>query len=205
MEEGGNLVKSIKEIPRIVKENKNFKRLAIIQVLISFFSMATPFYSIYSLSKLGADESLVGLFLSFQMFGRLASSFIWGHLCNKGLNKRIIQFTGLMFFVSPIIAVLMGTRLLPSEFVLPIFFLLGMAMNGIWLGFNNYVMYEKDRKKRPLLLGFLNFLNIITSILPLIGGAIIEYLSYEIIFIGSVVPIGLALILSYNLKQKMDS
>jgi MFS family permease len=203
-DKGENLLKSLKEIPEIIKRDENFKRLAIIQLLISFFSMATPFYSIYSLSKLGADKSFVGLFLSFQMFGRLTSSFIWGRLCNKGLNKQIIQLTGFLFFISPIIAVFIGTRVLPREFVLLVFFLLGIAMSGVWLGFNNYVMYERDSKKRPLLLGFLNFLNIITSILPLIGGVIIEYLSYEIIFVGSVVPIGLALILSHNLHEKMS-
>jgi MFS family permease len=207
-EDAPTLLERLKKIPGLIKEDETLKRPAIVQLLISFFSMATPFYSIYALSRLGADESLLGLFLSSQMLGRLASSFIWGHLANKGLNKQIIQSTGLMFTISPILAVVIGTQLLPYDFVQPlillIFFLIGASMGGVMLGFNNYVLDVSDSKKRPLLLGFLNSLNVMTSILPLIGGVIIEFFPYETIFIGSAVPIGLGLIYLRNLQHKID-
>ena len=76
-------------------------------------------------------------------------------------------------------------------------------MGGVFLGFTNYVMDVKDNKKRPLLLGFLNFLNVATSILPVIGGIMVEQLPYEIIFVSSAIPIGFALIFTRQLNEKI--
>jgi MFS family permease len=204
-----SLVKNLRNIPRILKENETIRRLAVIQLLISFFIMATPFYSVYALSKLIFEEGLIGYFISFQMVGRLIFSLIWAHLCNRGRNKQIIQYTGLMFLASFILAVVVGILPLPVKVVeyciMLLFLLLGGSMGGVFLGFNNYVLEMEDRRQRQLILGLLNSLNVITSILPLLGGVMIEYLPYEAVFLVSAVPISFGLALTRNLKQKISA
>ena len=198
-----SLLESLKEIPRIIRENQNVRRLTIIQFLISFYSMAFPFYSIYILTKLSASESLLGLLLTFQMLGRLIFSFISARLCNRNLNKKLIQYSVLMLLAPPILTVAIGT--LPSRVIayssLLIFTFIGASMGGIWVGIQNYVISEvKDKRRRPILLGFISSINVITSILPLLGGIIVGYLPYEAVFVASFIPILFSLMLTHNLK-----
>ena len=93
---------------------------------------------------------------------------------------------------------------MPIEFVelgvIVSFVLTGAALNGMWIGLNNYVMETTKAESRPILLGFLNSLNVITSILPLLGGFMLGYLPYQAVFLVAVVPIGLSLAIVRNLK-----
>jgi MFS family permease len=200
-----SLLTSLREIPQILKTNKTVRRLAFIQLLISSYSLAMPFYSIYILSRFGIAEEFLGFFLSFQMVGRLTCSFLWAHLSNKGRNKQILQYTSLMFLASSLLAVVIGTLQFPRALLelstMLLFFLLGAAMSGVFLAFNSYIMRVAERRQRPFLLGFLNSLMVTTSILPLLGGAIIEYLPFEYVFLASLLPISLGVLLTRNLKQ----
>jgi MFS family permease len=196
---------SLRNIPRLVQNNKVVKQLTIVQLLISFFSMATPFYSAYALTILNIETSYIGVFLSFQMVGRFAFSFIWAQLCNKKRSKQIIQFTSLMFVIASILAII--AKFLPlspnvlSKLMLSVFFLSGAATGGIFLGMNTFVMEIAEPKQRPIILGFLNSLNVVTSILPMIAGMLIEYVSYDVVFSISVIMISLGFIISLKITK----
>jgi MFS family permease len=204
IEEKRSLRNSLKKIPKLFDEDVNFRNLVIVQVLVSFFSLVNPFYSIYSISVVDAGEGFVGLLLSFQMIGKIIFSFVFAYLCNLGLNKKIIQITSSMLIVTPLLAVFFGTFQLPMEVVrygiLLVFSLLGASLSGVFLGFNNYVLDSVERSQRSLYLGFLNFLYIITSILPLLGGFLVEYLSYELVFLSSTIPLSIGLLLTFRLE-----
>lgn len=198
------LLKSLGSVPAIIRGDHNFGRLMVIQLLTSCYGMVLPFYAIYALSRLGSKEGFSGLFLSFQMLGRLLAGFLWGRLGDMGHNRRIIQCTISMFLVSPILAAATGafqfSRTGLEYTSLLIFALLGASMGGVWVGFNSYIMEKADGKDRPLLLGFFNSLNIVTSVLPLVGGVLVESLSYEVAFLTAAVPLTLALLISRGLK-----
>jgi MFS family permease len=204
--EKNSLMTIIGKIPNMMREDKTVATLVLAQILISFYSLATPFYSVYALSKLDLKESIVGYFLSAQMFGRLASSFIWVRLCDRGRLRQIIQYTSIMYLTSLSIMLILGISLMPKELVeygvIAAFILTGAALNGIWIGLNNYVMETTRADGRPILLGFLNSLNIMTSILPLLGGLMLGYLAYEAVFLTAVIPLSFSLIMVRNLKTK---
>jgi MFS family permease len=200
-----SLRQSLAEIPTLIRNNKVIKQLTVLQLLISFFSMATPFYSSYALSILNMEMSYVGVFLSLQMVGRFAFSFIWAQLCNKKRSKQIIQFSSLMFIISSVFAVM--AQLLPlsqnvsNSLMLTVFFLSGAATSGVFLGMNTFVMEIAEPKQRSIILGFLNSLNVATSMLPLIAGILIGYASYTSVFLIASVMICLGLIVSIQMKE----
>lgn len=201
----GSLRQSLRAIPQLIQNNKILQRLTIIQLLISFFSMATPFYSAYALSILNIEASHIGVFLTLQMVGRFAFSFIWAQLCNTKRSKQIIQLTSVMFVASLIFAIL-GKQLPLTQnelhyLMLSVFFLSGAATGGVFLGMNTYVMEIAEPRNRPIILGFLNSLNVITSILPLIAGVLIEYVSYDFVFVIALVMISLSFIVSLKIAK----
>jgi hypothetical protein len=103
-----------------------------------------------------------------------------------------------------LLTVFFGTFQLPPEVVrygiLIVFAILGASLSGVFLGFNNYILDMVEGSDRSLYLGFLNFLYIITSILPLFGGFLVEYLSYELVFLASTIPLSIGLLLTLRLK-----
>jgi hypothetical protein len=165
-----SLLDRIKGIPRIIREDATIRRLILIQLLLSCYSLSTPFYSLFAVTQLGVDDGLIGHFLVYQTAGR-------SHAANAE-----------------------GTTL-----ILPVmFFLYGASISGTFLGFNNYVMGLSDRRYRPVLLGMMNALYIVTSILPVLGGIIVEFLPYELLFLTSIVPVGGSLLLTHGLRQKLE-
>ena len=179
----------------------------VIQILLSGYGLATPFYSVFMIARLGVDESFVGYFLIFQMVGRLAFSYVWARLGNRARNKEMIQYTGLLILTSLGVAALAGVVPIAgsvvSVVVLVVFVLLGAAMGGMFLGFNNYVLGVQDARRRPLLFGILNSLYVVSSVLPLLGGYLIESWAYETVFAAAIIPIGLGLALTRTLQRRL--
>jgi Na+/melibiose symporter-like transporter len=202
-----SLMTIIRKIPTIIREDTMIKMLIITQLLISFYSLATPFYSVYTLSTLGMKDTIVGYFLSAQMFGRLAFSFLWAHFCNTGRHQQIIQLTSVLYLTSLFLMLILGLVSLPEEVVtygvIASFTLTGAAMNGMWIGSNTYIMETSKMDRRPILLGFLNSLNVLTSILTLLGGYMLGYLSYEVIFLLAIIPLSISLLIVSNLRKKI--
>jgi MFS family permease len=199
----------IKTIPRIIREDVTFRRLILVQLLLSCYSVSTPFYSLFAVTQLGVDEGLIGHFLVYQTAGRLVASYPWAYLCNRAQNKKLLQSAGFMMLTSLLLALFAGashaSNVQGTTLILPVmFFLYGASISGTFLGFNNYVMGLSDRRHRPVLLGTMNALYIVTSILPVIGGIIVEYLPYELLFIISIIPVGVSLLLTHGLRQKLE-
>ena len=207
--ENVSLFDRIKMIPRIIQEDATIRRLILIQLLLSCYSLSTPFYSLFAVTQLGVDDSLIGHFLVYQMAGRLVASYPWAYLCNRTQNKKLIQSAGFMMFISLLLALFAGAsyaaNVQVTTMILPVmFFLYGASISGTFLGFNNYVMGLADRRYRPVLLGMMNSLYIVTSILPVLGGIIVEFLPYELLFLTSIVPVGSSLLLTHGLQQRLE-
>ena len=207
--EKNSLLTAMKRIPNIVREDKTITTLVSAQLLISFYSLATPFYSVYAVSNLDVKDSLVGYFLSAQMFGRLSFSLIWARLCDKGHYRQIIQYTAIMYLISLVLMLVLGRSSMPKELVeigvVASFALTGAALNGMWIGLNNYVIETTKADRRPILLGFINSLNVATSILPLLGGFMLGYLPYQAVFLISIIPLSLSVAMIRNLKINRPS
>lgn len=204
VKEEGGLLTSLGRIPAIIRGDRNFGRLMVTQLLASCYGIALPYYAIYALSRLGSREGLSGLFLSFQMLGRLMAGFLWVRLGDMGHSKGIIRCSILMLLASPVLAAAMGVFQLSGaalqNVTLLVFALLGASMGGVFVGLNSYVMEKAGRGDRPLLLGFFNSLNIVTSVLPLVGGVLVENFPYESAFLAAAVPLGFAFLMSNYLE-----
>ena len=203
-----SLLDRLKAIPKIIQNNAIIQKLILIQVLYSCYSISTPFYSLFAIIRLDAPDELVGYFLMYQMIGRLVASYPWARLGNAGQNKWILQSSGIMILGSLLLALVLGTFfndiLLTTPLLFSMFFLYGAGVSGIFLGFNTYIMELADQNTRPILLGTMNALNIVTSILPVLGGIIIESLPYELLFLTSIIPISCSLVLTHKLPHRFE-
>jgi MFS family permease len=144
--------------------------------------MALPFYIIFIKQYHGLELSTVGLFVSVQTFGAIISNLLWGNLSRIKGNHHVLRLTAVVSMFPPLL-ILASYRTPPMLlYDLFIFFLLGVTAQGIWLGFPNALLDISPDEKRPTYVGFMNTMIAPVLFLPAIGGILIDYLSFTMLF-----------------------
>jgi MFS family permease len=167
---------------RIFREDRRFKKLIIVRVLIGTYMMGLPFYVIFAREVLSVPQGLVGIFLSCEMAGYVLSNLLWGYLSNRVSNSLVLFLTALTSSLPP--AILLVCRLinLPLEWFFFIFFFLGATHSGTIIGGTNYLLEISTEKERPIYIGFMNSLVGPTIFLSGVGGLIIQLSSFTLLY-----------------------
>jgi hypothetical protein len=119
-------------------------------------------------------------------------------------NHLVLRFTACVSMLPPLLT-LVSYRMPPTLFYdILIFFFLGVTAQGIWLGFPNALLDISPDDNRPTYVGFMNTMIAPVLFLPAIGGALIDYLSFAILFILSLLASFAAIFFAmrFNLSRK---
>ncbi len=183
----------------IIKKNSNYKRFIMVEILTGAGGMALPFYVLYLKDILGIRLETVGMLLSAQMLGSVLSNILWAHLSDFVGNKKVIQISTFAGLMVPIVALM--TQFKNELLYLLLFAIIGFFISGRSIGNTNYLLDIALPRDRPIYISFTGTLLFPVSLFPLIGGLIVQYISYNMLFIITGVPILLGFILSFNLKE----
>ena len=63
-----------------------------------------------------------------------------------------------------------------------LFATIGCTLSGMWMGFTNYLLELVEDVDRPTYVGMMNTLTAPFTFLPILGGVLIQVLSYEVLF-----------------------
>ena len=197
----------IREGINTLRRDDRFKTLFLLRICFGLNSMALPFYIIFIKQFHGLELSTVGLFVSVQTFGAIISNLLWGNLSRIKGNHHVLRLTAAVSMLPPLL-ILTSYRIPPLLFYdLFIFFLLGVTAQGIWLGFPNALLDISPDEKRPTYVGFMNTMIAPVLFLPAIGGMLIDYLSFTILFAISFIASLFAIFfaLQFNVAQKKQT
>jgi len=187
-----NFFTYLKKIRIILREDKNYNRFFWTIIFLNCGVITLPFYAIYGREAFHFASEMVGVFISAQMIGAMISALFWGFLSDKYGNKIVVELSGLIGLSVPLLVML--TMLLyktaRAEFFsqLPlvlytiVFVLLGMNLNGLFLGQNNLLLEIAPAGERATYIGVINTAVGLITLLPLVGGYIIEWTSYTVAF-----------------------
>lgn len=196
----GEFLTYIKEIGIMIREHSQLKLFLKVQLLLGFFWMSLPFYVLYAKKIGGMSDGKVGILLAVQMAGNLLSSAVSGYISDNFGPKKVIFASAAVVISAQILAFMINT---PSIMLYGIlFFLVGITLGSTWIGLNNFMLEMADEGKRRAYIGLMNTANAPTMIFPIIGGLVIESLSYHAIFAVTGVAGILALLLSVKLVPK---
>ncbi len=184
---------------RIIREDNNYRKFITIQILAGTGAMALPFYILYLKDVLQIELGMVGILLSAQMLGSVLSNILWAHLSDFVGNKKVIQISSFFGLMVPIIALM--TQFKNELLYLLLFAIIGFFIAGRTIGNTNYLLDIAPSKDRPIYISLTGTLLFPVSLFPLIGGLIVQYISYNMLFIITGIPILLGFILSFNLKE----
>ena len=150
--------------------------------------MALPFY-VVAASTYGIGAADVGLLLGAQTVGSLFSNAFWGRLGDRAGKLRLLQTVGVLRLFPPIGVLLLlffaDTGVLVG-FVL-LFIVIGALMSGMTIGYLGYLMEISPDDRRPAYSAYFNALASPAALLPLLGAALIEYISINAVFVATVV------------------
>ncbi|MGM0414191.1 MAG: MFS transporter [Bacillota bacterium] len=176
-----SLKEYIKNVPNILKADKNFIQYIIVENMASFSLMLLPFYIVYARETFGIGSNYIGKYLLYQISGTIISNLLWGYISDKFDSKIVVRVCVLGGAVLPLIA--LGLTPAGPEVFAIIFFLIGFLISGRKVGFEPYLLNIAPDDRRTVYLGIRGTLNFFVVLLPFFGGVFINYLGYIFTFI----------------------
>jgi len=187
-----NLLTYLRNIGILSRKDRNYNRFFWGIIFLNCGIITLPFYAIYGRAVLHFTLGMVGVFVSAQMIGAMLSALFWGFLSDRHGNKIVVQLSGLTGVSVPLLVMLtapisrMGWLELfpqtPAIIYSVIFVLIGMNLNGLFIGQTNLLLEIAPGGKRATYIGVTNTAIGLTTLLPLLGGYIIQRTSYTVAF-----------------------
>lgn len=181
----------------LVRINPNFRRFLTSRAVLGFAVGLAPFYIVHARQVLTISDGAIGLFLSVQMAGAALSNILWAWLADQYGNKYVITGTMISGGLAPLLALLLP-GLAPVAYAL-VFVLLGAMLSGMRIGYNNFVLEMAAPEMRATCVALQNTLIAPITLFPLIGGFLIQELSFLLVFGGQILLMGLGLLISLRL------
>jgi len=197
-----------RRLRHILREDRNFRRAVIVQILFTLSGAATPFYVIHGLESLAFPGLSVGIFTSAQVAGGVVSALFIGYIGEKRGTRAVMRLWGLMSFATPLLALALtlARPVFPASALMYayalVFVIVGAQGNSLMAGFLNYVLESAPASSRTVYIGFANTASGISLVAPLIGGAILSLSSsYALLFVAAAVGPVAGLVLSLGLAE----
>ncbi len=196
----------LRELKVVWTGDRDFRLITAIRLILGLAALASPFYAVYALNVKGVSTGVIGWLLSAQIAGGLVCSLVLGFLLEKYGSRLTTNIEAVIVLISPLLAIVAGL-FLPgdSPWFVPVYLLvfafLGAMNNSFMLGHMNYVLEMSPEDKRPLYVGLSNTLAGLLVVVPLLGGWLVDVLSYEPLFVLTVLCVSPALALTLRLGE----
>jgi MFS family permease len=170
------------QVINIFKTNTGFVWFIVYRNLIQFGLMASFFYTIFCVKKLGMDTLTIGWMTSLLFMTSVITNPIMGYLADHWKRRSILILGSVAGAVSAYLAFMITDQYL--FFI--VFLLYGIAGATIWNTCMTFAMEYGTEQNRPTYIGMSNTLTAPSAILaPIIGGWLADTFSYETTFIVS--------------------
>jgi MFS family permease len=206
-----SFIEFLKNSFKLLKEDKRLKNQIIIIFLGFSYLLAYPFVILKANKTFTLTGWMIGGFITIQMIGSIVGSFFfWRKMSDyKKMLKMSFMFAILAFLVAfiatfdfrsggnPFLAFLYVDN--PIILYGIVFFLFGLSMDGFSISGMNLVFEIAPEDKRPIYTALQSNLTSIGLFFPILGGVILKYFSYEVLYIITIMMISLGLYLTKRL------
>lgn len=200
-------VEYCRRLPTLLRANKIFSKLAIVQLLIGIGGAAAPFYVLYAAAHFHLNDSWSGTYQMAESLGVILCIPLWTWLSEKFGGAVAARGLALACFLTPLLAIFLGGTS-PVIFGL-VFLLMGGSLNwGLWIVLNHYLLTIVSEKERTVYIALLNLLALPYALYPFLGGLLtrnghlISIGGIPFLFLITAVGTGLGFIWALSLPSK---
>jgi len=194
--------KSFKEFLKNAKKllsNDSKLQIQVITFLLSYsYLFSLPFIIVDANSKISLDGTAIASIITVQMIGAMFSNIIWGKLSSNKQNKLISNIIIILHIISISLAFIASSLYM----YMFIFFLSGAAMDGYRLASMNLLINIAPEDKRPVYSAIQSNITSFGIFFSLIGGFILHYSSYNILYSFTIIMLIIAFVYSLKLKEE---
>jgi MFS family permease len=195
----GSFLEYARDIRKMIGTDGELRRFLLVQILSAFYNLPFAFYILYAKKVSGLGGGIVGLLLSAQILGGVVWGALAGYVSDRRSPKAAIMLTILAGITAPVLALFIKT--LPLPLWMLIFFFLGAVSGSIYIGSTNYMLEMCKPAERRTYIGIMNTANAPTLIFPVLGGAIVQEVSFTAAFAIAAAALIAALLVATTLKS----
>ncbi|MCZ6632535.1 MAG: MFS transporter [bacterium] len=197
---------------KIMKDDVNFRRLCIVQILWGFSMMAGPFYVPYGITELGMGTAYVGMFITAMQFSSVFSNVAWAWVGRYKGNQALFMYGTCLLALSVLVPLLIvyvpdrtvwvwGTEVNQRILIYGLTFVFsGAAQSGMYTGRMTYVLDIAPPERRPTYTSFMNMFMFPQGLLPILAGVLVAWISYRNLFRVALFFIPFAIMVARKLK-----
>jgi MFS family permease len=188
------------ELAAMLREDPTFRGYVAIRALCSLSLMAAPFYIGYATTGLGlASDVAVPTLLAMQMIGSVAGALTYTWLGARD-NIAFIRVALVCAALQPVCGLIAG---LVGPWPLYLGFLVyGVAASNLLIRMLNWLVNYAGAERRPVYVGLSNTIAALALLVaPIIGGTIVAWLDYEVLFGTTLLVVALAMALTWRVLR----
>jgi MFS family permease len=178
----------------ILKEDKRLQNQIIVIFFGFSFLFAYPFVILKANSSFSLTGWMLGGFITIQMIGSIIGSFfIWRKLKDY---KLMMQLSFIFVILAFVVAFFANNPYLYGI----VFFMFGLAMDGFNISGMNLIFEIAPEDKRPIYTALQSNITSIGLFFPILGGIILKYLGYNVLYIFTIFMISVGLYLTKRIE-----
>lgn len=201
IESDHDLKNHIRRSFRILKEDKGYRNYFITRHLFMLWAMGIPFYILFAQFTIELTSFWIGTFLASRFAGEMVFNVVWAWLSNRGHNRTVLKLSAIVSLLPVSIALAHSWFTVPMWLYSLCFFFIGGALTGAMIGGNNYLFRYVPINSRPLYIGVTNSTLGVTLLASGIGGLIVDYFSFESLFVVILSLSVLSILMTFSLKR----
>ena len=187
---------------RDVIKDPSFRRVTLCRLLVSMVDLSTSFYVGHAAAVLHLPARVIGSFVVAQTVGGIAASALLGLAAERWGSRVVIQIGSITTVLAPLLA--LAAHLVRSDILVmaypAVYAVLG-ALNSVrMLGFSNYILEIAPEDKCPAYVGLANTIMGAITIVPTLGGWLLQTTSYTVLFVVSAVLVAAGFLVSLTLQ-----
>ena len=166
---------------KLILKNRSFSRFVFCMIMSAFGpTMANAFYIIYIRQRFNVPIGDIGIFTAVLLISQIIAAAIGGKLTDKLGAKKVFTATRLIAALCSIWALM--TNNLTGAYI--IFVIMGICIGFTAVSYHNLILELAPFDKRATYIGLVNTIRApFAAISPIIGGMIIDFVSYKLLFI----------------------
>jgi len=177
----------------LLKEDKRLKNQIIIILLGFSYLLAYPFVILKANKSFDLTGWMLGGFITVQMIGSIIGSFfIWRKMSDYKLMLRLSFIFAIISFV---VAFFANTPIMYGV----VFLFFGLSMDGFSISGMNLVFEIAPEDKRPIYTALQSNITSLGLFFPILGGVILKYAGYNVLYSITIFMIALGLYLTKRL------
>ena len=191
----------MRRVWQLAVQNGAFRRFLIARILMVISDMALPFYVVYARQQLHAPDEMVGVYLIILTLAALLANLWAGRASDRSGNRHLLLAACIIGLIAPALALVLGGWQASPVLFAVIFALNGVYNTAAWLAYFNYVLDVAPPDDRPLYTGTANTLVGVAILASASGGALVDWLGFNVLFGLSFAMMGVAAMLMFSVPE----